>query len=355
DTSLSRGPVSTTLPQEAPMSWNRLFKLPRRPSRTQRTRPEKGGTAFTRLRLEPLEDRNLLATFLVSNTNDSGLGSLRQAILDANSTLGANRIEFNISGAGVHTIQPGSALPALTGTVAIDGTTEPGYAGSPLIVLNGSAAGATANGLTLRGNGSAVKGLVINGFAQAGLLLTVGGNDTITANYIGTDATGMTAVGNGEGIRLSFSSGNVIGDGTAAGGNLISGNRGSGIDVAADVLTRGNQIQGNYIGTDLGGTHALGNRTGVQLDDALNTVGGTAAGAGNLISGNDVGVEISARGMVVQGNRIGTDASGTAAVGNRIGILVQSFNAYQCLIGGTTAAARNLVSGNRFAGVQISG
>src|SRR5262249_52301482 len=155
-----------------------------------------------------LEDRNLLATFLVSNANDSGAGSLRQAILDANDTAGANRIEFNISGTGVHTIQPGSALPALTGTVAIDGTTEPGYAGSPLIVLNGGAAGATANGLTLQGNGSAVKGLVINGFAQAGLLLTVGGNDTITANYLGTDSAGTNAVGNGEGIRLDASSNN---------------------------------------------------------------------------------------------------------------------------------------------------
>src|SRR5262249_39320006 len=126
------------------------------------------------------------------------------------------------------------------------------------------------------------------------------------------------------------------------------------INAAADVA-RGNLIRGNYIGTDLSGTHALGNRTGVQLDEALNTVGGTAAGAGNLISRNDVGVAISARGMVLQGNRTRTDVSGTSAVSNRIGVLVQVFNAYQCLIGGTTAAARNLVSGNRFAGVQISG
>jgi parallel beta-helix repeat protein len=343
------------------MPWSWLFKLPRRSFRTRRTRPGRGGTGFTRLHLEPLEDRNLLATFVVSNTADSGLGSLRQAILDANSTTAANRIEFNISGAGVHTIQPGSALPALTGTVAIDGTTEPGYAGRPLIVLNGSAAGATANGLTLRGSGSAVKGLVINGFAQAGLLLTAGGSDTITANYIGTDALGTVAVGNGEGIRLDASSNDRIGDGTAAGRNLISGNRADGIAVAGN----GTLIQGNYIGTEVTGTAALGNRTnGVEAEPGASsiTVGGTAAEAGNVISGNQLnGVLIrgvfpptgASTGNVVVGNKIGTDVTGTSALGNGTGVSVT--NSSGNTIGGTAAGAGNVISGNTFYGIVITG
>jgi hypothetical protein len=299
----------------------------------------------------------LLATFLVSNTADSGLGSLRQAIMNANSTAGANRIEFNISGAGVHTIQPGSALPALTGTVAIDGTTEPGYAGSPLIVLNGSAAGATANGLTLRGSGSAVKGLVINGFAQAGLLLTVGGNDTITANYIGTAAAGTNAVGNGEGIRLDASSNNRIGDGTAAGRNLISGNRGS----CVDVLSQGNQIQGNYIGTDVTGTQRLANTgDGVHIQSGSgNTIGGTTPAARNLISGNNGnGIYIASDHNQVQGNYIGTDVTGTHRLSNGFPGFgrfngVEIDDAPDNVVGGTAPGAGNLISANTNDGILI--
>src|SRR5262249_10811771 len=89
--------------------------------------------------LEALEDRTAPAVFTVNNVNDSGPGSLRQAVLDANATTGPNTITFNISGAGTQTIQPASALPALTGNVVIDGTTQPTYTGTPLIDLNGSA------------------------------------------------------------------------------------------------------------------------------------------------------------------------------------------------------------------------
>jgi hypothetical protein len=303
--------------------------------------------------LEVLEDRTLLSVFMVTNTDDSGAGSLRQTILDANAASGTNSIAFAIDGTGVHTIQPGSALPNVTAPLVIDGTTQPGFERSPLIELNGSAAGPDANGLFIRAGNSTVKGLIVNGFAQAAIELTGGGNNTVAGNYIGTDSAGTTAVANGEGILLTFTSNNTIGGTTAEARNLISGNLGSGIDSAPNTFTQNNTIAGNYIGTDITGARPLGNRTGVTLDVALNTLGGTATGAGNLISGNDIGVAISARGIIVEGNFIGTDASGTAALSNRIGVVVQSFDAFLCVIGGVTPAARNLISGNRFAGVQI--
>src|ERR1051326_4108678 len=77
-------------------------------------------------------------TFTVTNTNDSGNGSLRQAITDANNHAGADVIDFNISGAGVHTITPASQPPFITDKVTIDGTTQPGYADKPLIEISGA-------------------------------------------------------------------------------------------------------------------------------------------------------------------------------------------------------------------------
>src|SRR5258708_1101639 len=102
-------------------------------------------------------------TFTVTNTNDSGPGSLRQAILDANAHAGADMIVFTIPGAGVNTIAPASALPTITDPVTIDGTTQPGFAGSPIIELSGAIAG-PANGLNITAGSSTVLGLVINRF-----------------------------------------------------------------------------------------------------------------------------------------------------------------------------------------------
>src|SRR5690349_5719531 len=121
-------------------------------------RPAARGFLCPPLRLEALEERMAPATFTVTNTDDSGLGSLRQAILDANAAAsGTDTIAFNITGGGVHTIRPTSPLPTLTDIAVIDGTTQPGYAGVPLIELNGSGAGSTANGLTIQDGGSTVK------------------------------------------------------------------------------------------------------------------------------------------------------------------------------------------------------
>src|SRR5262249_18160277 len=103
------------------------------------------------------------ATFTVTNTNDSGTGSLRQAILDANANPGLDTITFAI-GSGPRTIAPLSPLPTITDRVVIDGTTQPGYAGAPLIELSGANAGSGADGLSITAGGSTVVALVINRF-----------------------------------------------------------------------------------------------------------------------------------------------------------------------------------------------
>src|SRR5687768_12310874 len=150
--------------------------------------------------VERLEGRTLLSTFTVVNTSNSGAGSLRQAIIDANTNPGADTIDFNVGGGGQQTITPLTALPAMIGPTNLDATTQPGFAGAPLIELTGALAGGGANGLTVSGalsSGSSIRGLVINRFGQSGILVFNGsGSNTIAGNWIGLDATGAAAAGN---------------------------------------------------------------------------------------------------------------------------------------------------------------
>src|SRR5436190_5680762 len=154
-------------------------------------------------RLEAMEDRLVPATFTVLNTLDSGAGSLRQAILDANATAGTDLIDFNIGGGGVQTIAPTSALPAITDAVTIDGTTQPGFAGSPIIELSGASAG-NVNGLLIRGSNSTVRSLVINRFQQAGVAIVGTGivGNWVQGCYLGTDVSGTLARPNFRGVQL---------------------------------------------------------------------------------------------------------------------------------------------------------
>jgi titin len=333
----------------------------RRQSPSRQHRPAKPARPRSyRLRLEPLEDRLLLSTFLVTTTADAGAGSFRQAILDANATPEPNTIAFDIGGGGVQTIQPLSSLPVVTRPVVIDGTTQPGFAGTPLIVLNGSSAGFMASGLRISAGNSTVQGLVINSFSYGdGIELRTNGGDLITGNYIGTDVTGTKALGNYHGVAVT-SNNNMIGGTTAAARNLISGNGSFGFGNFTGILiaagATGNLVQGNYIGTDVTGTKALGNTLGgVVIEGDFdrttsdNTIGGTAPGAGNLISGNrGPGVVMAyATGNRVQGNFIGTDVTGTKALGNSGGGVAIGFASNNNTIGGTATGAGNLISGNR--------
>jgi hypothetical protein len=136
-------------------------------------------------------------TLTVTNPNDSGTGSFRQAILDANASSGLDTIVFQIPGTGVHTITVLSALPTIADPVVIDGTTQPGYAGTPVIELNGNALD-NIDGFRLPAGNSTIRGLAINHFGGAGIHLQLpGGTNFIQGNFVGTDTTGGLNRGNG--------------------------------------------------------------------------------------------------------------------------------------------------------------
>ena len=286
-------------------------------------------------------------TLAVINTNNDGPGSLREAILNANATAGLDTIVFNIPGSGVKVINPQTMLPEITDPVLIDATTQPGYAGSPVIVLDGNGL-SDASGLVIRAGGSTVRGLAIGRFS-IGIVLRDADNNVVQGNYLGIDAAG-NALPNNTGINVTASANNLIGGTAAAARNIISGNQ-FGISLAGNA----NVIQGNFIGTNPTGTAATPNTVwGVQIateQAANNLIGGTAPGAGNLISGNLGGILILASGNTVQGNLIGTDVTGTKAIQNEKGIDSRVPNT---LVGGLTPGARNIISGNVF-GILIGG
>jgi hypothetical protein len=178
----------------------------------------------------------------------------------------------------------------------------------------------------------------------------------VQGNRIGTDTTGAAALGNGgNGVDLTGVASNIVG-GTASGaGNLLSGNVGDGILITASASS--NVVQGNTIGTNAAGTAKLGNAAGIVINGASNnTVGGTAAGAGNLVSGNTAnGISIFNRGSgnLVQGNRVGTDPGGTANLGNG-GNGVSIISGSNNVIGGSAAGAGNTIAFSGGAGVAIA-
>jgi hypothetical protein len=201
---------------------------------------------------------------VVTTTSDSGEGSLRQAILNANAFAGQDTISFNILGEGVETISLASALPDVTDSAIIDGTTQPGYTTTPIIELDGSGAG-NANGLRITAGNSTVKGLIINRFSQNGIRLETNGNNIIQGNYIGTDSDGGSTVGNRlDGISIA-SDNNTIGGTTPEAGNIIANNQGAGVTIEGNVA--GNRIQENAIFSNAGLGIDLG-KDGVTPNDA---------------------------------------------------------------------------------------
>ncbi|HEX8524775.1 MAG TPA: hypothetical protein VF669_21160 [Tepidisphaeraceae bacterium] len=306
--------------------------------------------------VESLEERKLFSTYIVTNTNDSGEGSLRQALINANNNAGTDTVNFAI-GSGARTITPGSQLPIITGPVVIDGTTQPGFAGKPIIEINGqNAGGGFTNGIWLDGGNSVVKGLVINRFAGSGVFINTHGGNTIQGCYIGTDSSGSYALGNGGHGMLIQSGGNLIGGYKKGARNVISGNGNQGISIYSSAAGW-NRIQGNFIGTDATGTKKIGNKiNGIHLCGAANnTIGGTTAGTGNVISGNhDDGVVINnagASGNYVVGNLIGTTVTGKSRLGNGMyGVEISQPNN---VVGGGVASWRNVISANGLSGVVL--
>jgi hypothetical protein len=234
--------------------------------------------------------------------------------------------------------------------VVIDGTSQPGFAGTPLINLSGVSI--SGNGLTITANNSTIKDLDIRQFNGNGVDI-VGSGNVLQGNYLGTDATGTAASGNGTGVEIDGTS-NTVGGTTPSARNLISGNVTYGVTIKGPK----NLVEGNFIGTDVTGTKALGNLNGVLINAPSNFLGGTAPGAGNLISGNKArsvnltqNLSSKANSTVVQGNFIGTDVTGTRALHNGMALFLDGVSSN--LIGGTTAGARNLLAeGFAFHGVS---
>lgn len=300
---------------------------------------------------EPLESRRLLSAYLVTNAADSGAGSLRQAIIDANANPGSDTISFAI-GTGRQSIAPASALPDITGPTIIDGTSQPGYAGQPIIEITGSSAGGVAtDGLVLLAGDSTVRGLVINRWSGSGIISKDNiGNNVFENNYIGTDLTGLVKAPNRIHGMLLMCDNNRVGGTLAWQRNVISGNGVLGLFM---LYSNSNIVQGNYVGVGADGVTPVGNATGIDSQGGRGTlIGGTEPGAGNVISGNDQDgllIYTDSDHNVVQGNLIGTDYTGKAAAANSgWGIEVQG--AYN-LIGGSSISARNFLSGNVASGI----
>ena len=233
----------------------------------------------------------------MTNTNDAGAGSFRQAIANANTNLGADNIFFNIAGTGIHTISLVSGLPVISDAVNIDATTDDSFAANgnrPAVVLNGG--GTIQDGLLLYTGsaGSTVRGLIIQNFIDDGIDISDSDSNTIAGNWLGLNAAGTGAAGNSVGVNIWQSSNNIIGGITLADRNIISGNT-QGVYIGSDTgkSSYNNVVLGNYIGTNVTGTTAIANSVGVivvSTNSGLvrdNVIGGNASlNAGNLVSGN---------------------------------------------------------------------
>jgi len=316
------------------------------------------------------------ATFTVTSSADSGPGTLRQAILDANATPGADTISFDLGGSGIHTLVPAASLPVVTDPITLDGWTQPGSSpnsGGPgqaddsvhLIEIDGTNSTDDRACITVGpgGTGSVIRGFVINRCPGDGiLLLDSGGSNTVAGNFIGTDPSGLVALGvGGAGIRVSATespsaeTGDFVGGDAPGDRNLISGAGETGISVEAPA----NSVLGNFIGTDAAGSAPLPNGTGIFVSGAENLIGGPTPSARNVVSGNDsrgiaigdVLGDLGASDNVVEGNYVGVDAAGATALGNGgtgIGIYGPG-----SVIGGTAPGVGNVISANAGNGVEI--
>ena len=358
------------------------------PAPLRRAHPSRAAQLRPATPAEPLEPRTLLATFVVTTTADSGPGSLRQAILDANAhgnplpwRVPPDEIHFDLPGApgATHTIQPRTPLPAITDALVVNGMTQPGYEDTPLIELDGSAAGPEADGLVIRASETTVKGLAINRFARHGVVAshprsTIGNEPyiTITDCRIGTDASGEVALGNG-GAGVLITEGRAwVGGATAFGpSNVISANGLAGVWVRGGTAHPNAfvAIGGNAIGTNTAGTRALGNGAeGVLVESTMNVGVGafhprpatphSPLPFGNFISGNSSsGVRVvgptGPRGVGIGGNWIGIGASGTTPIANGASTASPHRDGVTVTGDATVQIAWNTIGGNARDGIRV--
>lgn len=313
-------------------------------------------------------------TNVVTTTADVGPGSLRAAIYYATDHA-ATTVKFNIPNGdpgysnGVFNIHLTGHLPPLVanGTV-IDGSTQPGFASKPLIVVDGSQiileTFTSNSGLLIYSASNQVKNISFSGFNWNGLTLEFADatNNTIAGCWLGLGVNGSTSASNAyQGILFSLgASHNTIGGTNALARNVISGNGQYGLWMS-DTNTTGNVILGNFIGTDASGSNAVPNPLGgisIFNNGTGHVIGGTNTGAGNVISGNGgagiwlAGTNVS--NVTVRGNFIGLNAAGTAGVTNLSDGIYLLNGASGNLIGGTSTNARNVISGNKQYGILIA-
>lgn len=368
-------------------------------------------------------------TFVVNTTLDpnsividgqcddgSGNCSLREAILESNaksnSVFGPDRIGFAIDIQGYSTIELATSLPPIEDPVVLDGTTQSGFQGKPIVQISGTQASVTGSGLVVSSpaSGSQILGLSIHGFGGDAIELAGADETLISGNQLGVNQE-QTAVGNGRsGLQIRNGSDNVVsanvisnnagngiwlrgpsssnnriwnnmiglspsgGDaapnehgivilngssnqvGALGAGNWISGNTKSGVVITGATAT-GNHIVANEIGVGLFGVAGNGDH-GVDIASGGNVVGGDSIGMGNVISGNrKFGVKLggaSATGNQVLGNRLGTDRNGRFAIPNELyGLVVE--DASNNVIGATGPHSGNVISGNGRGGVLLRG
>lgn len=300
------------------------------------------------------------AIFPVVNLNNAGPGSFRQAILDANAAPGADLIPFVVAG----TINVTAALPAITGPVGVDGSSAPGYVlcGPPVVAIDGG--GGSANGLQLfsGASGSAFAALNVRNFQFNGIQLIGASNCRFAGCYVGTNITGTAAAGNGQnGIQVELAANNNrFGGSNPCERNVLSGNNGFGLSM---VSCNNDTISGNYVGMNAAGNAAIGNGVGgiiIVGAGSGHVLGGSILGSGNLISANGSG--LSGNGLnvdnnssvTIRGNTIGLDVTGTLPFGNaENGIAINT--APNAIIGGAGVNDGNVIADHNFHGIVLNG
>jgi hypothetical protein len=294
-------------------------------------------------------------TYTVTSTADSGAGTLRQAILDANANPGADTIAFNITGTGPHTIAPATALDAITDPVTIDGYTQPGSSQNTNPVGQGlntvlqieiDGTSAPGNGLAVKAQNVTIRGLAINRFSVYQIEtdgMTNTSHFAVEGCFIGTTPDGLQAIGGpGNGIdatNLDFRIGGL----TPAARNLIA---------RANLLRGGGVVEGNLIGTDATGLRtpagvALSGKGLYLYNSQPITVGGTDPNAANVVAGFDEGMRIETPNATIQGNYFGVDAAQTGVIpsGSTGIVVILTGGTNNSKIGGTAPGEGNVIGG----------
>lgn len=330
--------------------------------------------------LSPQTTQAAPVNFSVTNTNDSGAGSLRQAILDANANgnpADIDTISFNISGSGVHTISLSTSLPSITEPLAIDGFTQSGSSANtalnplpinanPTIVIDGQAGGASMIpfDITSGADGSSIRGLVIYGCGGSpefeGCIRVGADNVIISGNFLGVLQNGTTlSVANNPTTIYQYAGNNLtIGGTNPADRNIIASSTFS--TQAINIGGTNARILGNYIGLAKDGLQPLNSNGGIQLvaSSSGTTIGGTTASSRNVIAGqgtyNSLIVVQNSSNNIIQGNYIGTDYMGVSSntPSPYAGISIMG-SANNNLIGGTTSGASNIIAGTGGVGIAI--